>query len=212
MQTNSKLRQKGAIFVEYALILAFVATVGAVFLSDNGIVKSITGIFSSASDTLDKGGPAKQEARYGRGEGLRLSWLESDKVREQLAKADSTYPTLENSNAYESDAKYAFLDSIAKELGVNSDQVTYTYANNASGGILMYSLHEEGPIIVSENKPIQTTIIRYNPDGSVKQIETDTATYQGFKKVQKDNCPTHLENNAGFWNQDKKETVYLQQK
>ncbi|MCQ2536740.1 MAG: hypothetical protein MJ110_07225, partial [Lachnospiraceae bacterium] len=206
------LRQKGALFVEYALIFALIAIVGTVFLSDNGISKSVTGIFSSASDTLDKAGSAKQEARYGRGEGLRISWLESDKVREQLAKADSTYPTLESSNTYESDAKYAFLDSIAKELGVNSNQVTYTYANNASGGILMYSLHEEGPINVSESKPIQTTIVRYNPDGSVNKIESDIATYQGFKKVQKDNCPTHLENNAGFWNQDKKEIMYQQQK
>lgn len=47
-----RLRQKGALFVEYALILAFVLLVGVVFHSDKGIANSVGKIFNTTGDVL----------------------------------------------------------------------------------------------------------------------------------------------------------------
>lgn len=49
---NAKLGEKGAMFVEYALILAFVIVVGVVFLSDGGLKEPISQIFSSTGSEL----------------------------------------------------------------------------------------------------------------------------------------------------------------
>lgn len=214
---NTNLQKKGVMFVEYAVILAFIIAVGAIFISDDSLAKSITGIFNKTSDVFAMADSAKnKEERFGHGlsdgSGLRISWLEDDSTKQLLKQAGSTYPTLENSNTYGTASQYSFVDAIAKELGCNSDQVTYTYADNASGGILMYTMHENGPINVSSSKQIQTTIIWYNKDGTIQKIANDQATFQGFKTVQKDKCPVSLENNAGFWNQDKKMVVYEQTK
>lgn len=52
-----KLGQKGAAIVEYALLLAFVAIIGAVLLGDNGlsdhittIINNITGLMGTAAE------------------------------------------------------------------------------------------------------------------------------------------------------------------
>lgn len=50
---GAKLGQKGALFVEYALILAFILVVAAVFLNDTGISGSIKSIFGQTKTTLD---------------------------------------------------------------------------------------------------------------------------------------------------------------
>lgn len=50
---NAKFGEKGAMFVEYALILAFVIVVGVVFLSDNsGVKSSVSTIFSKTGSEL----------------------------------------------------------------------------------------------------------------------------------------------------------------
>lgn len=46
--------EKGALFIEYALILAFVAVIGAFFMSDNTMGASITGVFTQVSDLVEK--------------------------------------------------------------------------------------------------------------------------------------------------------------
>lgn len=52
---SAKLGQKGAMFVEYALILAFVIVVGVVFLSGNDSMSSnISTIFSKTGSELTK--------------------------------------------------------------------------------------------------------------------------------------------------------------
>lgn len=48
-----RLRQKGAIFAEYALALAFVIVVGVVFINSNGPVDSINEIFAKARAMLN---------------------------------------------------------------------------------------------------------------------------------------------------------------
>lgn len=47
------IRQKGALFIEYAVVVAFVVVVGVLFISDGGIKNSIAGIFGKAGDTLE---------------------------------------------------------------------------------------------------------------------------------------------------------------
>jgi len=47
-------KYKGALFIEYALILAFVIAVGVVFLADTGLGDSVTGIFGKTSSTLEQ--------------------------------------------------------------------------------------------------------------------------------------------------------------
>jgi len=46
-------KYRGALFIEYALLLAFVVITGVVFLSGNVMPNSISKIFSSAGDTLE---------------------------------------------------------------------------------------------------------------------------------------------------------------
>lgn len=58
------LKQKGAMFIEYAMALAFVVVVGVVFISDGSIKNSIASIFGKTGDSLEvavKGGE-KQKA------------------------------------------------------------------------------------------------------------------------------------------------------
>lgn len=47
------LKQKGAMFIEYAMALAFVVVVGVVFISDGSIKNSIASIFGKTGDTLE---------------------------------------------------------------------------------------------------------------------------------------------------------------
>lgn len=49
---RKNIHKRGALFIEYALILAFVIVVGVVFTSNNGISSSIAHIFGNASTTL----------------------------------------------------------------------------------------------------------------------------------------------------------------
>lgn len=50
---HAKLGEKGALFVEYALILAFVIVVGVVFLSDDsGLKSNVSTIFSKTGSEL----------------------------------------------------------------------------------------------------------------------------------------------------------------
>lgn len=54
---GAKLGQKGALFVEYALILAFVLVVGVVFLSDGSIASNIKKIFDGTGTMVEKAAP-----------------------------------------------------------------------------------------------------------------------------------------------------------
>lgn len=47
------IKQKGALFIEYAVVLAFVVVIGAFFISDGGIKNSIASIFGKAGDTIE---------------------------------------------------------------------------------------------------------------------------------------------------------------
>lgn len=47
-----KLKNKGALFIEYALILAFVVVTGLVFVANDGLKGSVNSIFTSASKLL----------------------------------------------------------------------------------------------------------------------------------------------------------------
>lgn len=50
---KNRLKQKGVLFVEYALALAFVIVVGVVFISSDGQANSINEIFAKASAMLN---------------------------------------------------------------------------------------------------------------------------------------------------------------
>lgn len=50
---GAKLGQKGALFVEYALILAFILVVAAVFIGDSSLADSIKKIFTGTQDVVD---------------------------------------------------------------------------------------------------------------------------------------------------------------
>lgn len=47
-----KLNQKGAMFVEYALILAFVIVVGVVFLGNNSMTDNTSKVIEKTASTL----------------------------------------------------------------------------------------------------------------------------------------------------------------
>lgn len=52
MYNIKTLKHKGALFIEYALVLAFVVVVGVFFVGENGIGKDIKTITTKASDLL----------------------------------------------------------------------------------------------------------------------------------------------------------------
>lgn len=47
------LKRKGALFIEYALILAFVVVIGSFFIADNGIKNSIVSVFDKVNAVFD---------------------------------------------------------------------------------------------------------------------------------------------------------------
>lgn len=49
-----QLRSKGALFIEYALILAFVIGIGGLFVSNNSLPNSIAGIFEKTNNIIDQ--------------------------------------------------------------------------------------------------------------------------------------------------------------
>lgn len=52
---------RGALFVEYAVMLAFIITVGIVFIDNNGLATSIQNIFASTNNVLDGAIANKEE-------------------------------------------------------------------------------------------------------------------------------------------------------
>lgn len=52
---------RGALFVEYAVMLAFIITVGIVFIDNNGLATSIQNIFASTNNVLDGATANKEE-------------------------------------------------------------------------------------------------------------------------------------------------------
>ena len=51
--STQNISRKGALFIEYALLLAFVAIVGVTFTADSSIGGNITNIFSKTASVLD---------------------------------------------------------------------------------------------------------------------------------------------------------------
>ena len=59
-----KSNRKGAMFVEYAMVLAFIVVVGMLFMGNSSFKESISSIFGKAENTLDlaiKGTPEKSK-------------------------------------------------------------------------------------------------------------------------------------------------------
>ena len=55
MRNNKSKKRRGAVIIEYALILALIVAVGLVFASDKGLGNSITGVFSKVEQMLGLG-------------------------------------------------------------------------------------------------------------------------------------------------------------
>lgn len=52
-QILKKYVHRGTLFIEYAVLLAFIIGIGAIFLSSNGITDSLTSIFNKADKTIE---------------------------------------------------------------------------------------------------------------------------------------------------------------
>lgn len=52
-QLINKIKIKGALFIEYAMVLSFIIVIGVFFIGNNGITDSISGIFSKTSDIVN---------------------------------------------------------------------------------------------------------------------------------------------------------------
>ena len=51
---RAKFGERGVAMTEYAILLAFVASVGVAFINSGDLSKSITGAISSAASTVNK--------------------------------------------------------------------------------------------------------------------------------------------------------------
>lgn len=134
------IRQKGAMFVEYALILAFVIAVGVIFLGEGGFKNSIASIFGQTNEKLQVAVNGKPKFNNyhvstgfgwinisgnmgyysnGTGEGqYNSSWLNSVTSNHELI------PLNDGAGTYKIDIDYNAMISYLKNEGINVDKDT----------------------------------------------------------------------------------------
>lgn len=64
MMLNRKIRIKGALFIEYAILLAFITISGLVLTNSSGISGSITNIFKKAANITDTAAAKKMNTEF----------------------------------------------------------------------------------------------------------------------------------------------------
>lgn len=106
------MKTKGALFIEYALILAFILLTGSIFLSSSPFTQGITSIFNKTSNTLDKAIPKTVDQKN-------LEFVEI--LAAYLAKVGKTDSAIKNYYT-RTDPKYATLQyATDSEWGKKTD-------------------------------------------------------------------------------------------
>lgn len=120
------LKRKGALFIEYALILAFVVVIGSFFIADNGIKNSIVSVFDKVNAVFDNTKSFKEKYPKNTAESFvgiaqKLAQVDSKKIpgKDLLNK-------IFNSLGQEQEVKFSELDpdlkkQIKEVIGINVD-------------------------------------------------------------------------------------------
>lgn len=161
-QFSNRCRQRGALFIEYALILSFVIAVGTVFLaSDNNIITSVDSIFGDAATVLaDASGEKSQMQGSGDSSGNSSGGQQDGSNGSSPTPAPSEKPA-DNPDFSKTDfgtftnewgnPRGGNLNNLAQNMSNVFWNALQPYSNPASNGVLHYGEQDIKSIQFSEN-------------------------------------------------------------
>lgn len=177
--------QKGALFIEYAIILAFVVFVGVFFINENGIPENINNIFSKvelyvASADVNGKDPAKDsKSEYA---SLLTDVLGKNLIADKIGLLGKSI--ISGGTANSGNGKY--LAELLAEQGIDSVFIL-TQMNATSDAA--YALSEAG--LLPANKNIKLVTVADNPDYKITQVgDKYTATQYLYYLSKIDNKDT----------------------
>ena len=112
-----KIKNKGVLLVEYAVMLAFVVAIGGIFLDHTGIADSINKTVLEVNYVLNGGKPVKNRLQEGM---ISMEWLEENML---TVAGVGNFKWTDDYAAMSADQR-ALIDSIAKDLGVDPNNIT----------------------------------------------------------------------------------------
>lgn len=220
----SKIRttEKGVMFVEYALAMAFVVAAGAVFLGNSGLVDSINTIFGRTSETIAMATGGEQDGSKPplaiappKPEKLgqyypSLEWLQSEELAALYKECGTTYLQINAEGVYggygDNPSRDILLNKLAAEIGYKPEDIAYQYGRNGQNYYLKYVVREGNPI-TSRADQLNCYVAEYIPDGTLKSVYQDKTSLIAFRDTKSNNTPERC-NDVGFWNAGDKNYIY----
>lgn len=220
--SEARTTEKGAMFVEYAVAVAFVVAVGAIFISSSSITDSINSIFGKTGETLamSTGGeqstskpplaiappkPEKLGQYY-----PSLEWLQSDELASLYKECGTTYLQINADGVYggygDNASRDILLNKLAAEIGYKPEDIAYQYGKNGQNYYLKYVIREGNPI-TSRADQLNCYVAEYTPDGKLKSVYQDKTSLIAFRETTSNNVPERY-NDVGFWNSGTKNYIY----
>ena len=159
-------------FIEYALILAFVVAAGIVFVGNSSLADSITGIFSSTNETLSKASNStSSESKENRFADSVMSMIASGTIGLERFAGEWTLNSYV-STKYPSSKSWALREKLAAagdELSIANEPPSYTQRGNPA---IEWAISQNG-----------NTYILYTHEGSVQDSSYIGTTVKGNKYV-----------------------------
>lgn len=176
---KTRFREKGALFVEYAMALAFVIVVGVVFIGNNGISDKINTIFGNTTNTLEIASGKPVGSKDGV---LTLDWLHTNYADIKASNGIMTTRT----SFVPTEKQQDMIDSFAKALGVPSDQITI---NTYNYGTQVVQISTDGNFNTETpgGQRVNTMYYYYDKSGNIEKIVSgrsriiDTESSDGSK-------------------------------
>ena len=165
----ASLRQKGALFIEYALILAFVVIVGVVFVSKDGIGESINTIFQTTEKVLTDASGSNLAAKAVVNKWH--FWADNGEYRsdEKYMASLSEMITLEANTTY-----IVKFDSSKVDSSLLDDP-----SDLGKIGLMVYKYDAEGKYLGVVNNTEAQSLEKYSGEGYAYKIENETGyTYK----------------------------------
>jgi len=149
MPNIRKMKNKGALFIEYALILAFVIVAGLVFISNDGMASSIAAIFGKADKTLELAANSDNEGTEALSDTIRKAFKDLDFSKYSMTTEDgsgqyimASYKGGKKAQDEMKKLAEAFDDEYIKNSGLMEflgDNYSWRYVGNGTEGYLFLS-------------------------------------------------------------------------
>lgn len=220
--SEARTTEKGAMFVEYAVAVAFVIAVGAIFISSSSITDNINSIFGKTGETLAMATGGEQSTSKPplatappKPEKLgqyypSLEWLQSDELASLYKECGTTYLQINADGVYggygDNASRDILLNKLAAEIGYKPEDIAYQYGKNGQNYYLKYVIREGNPI-TSRADQLNCYVAEYTPDGKLKSVYQDKTSLIAFRETTSNNVPERY-NDVGFWNSGTKNYIY----